>query len=343
MKMRFYIFLIFSLLIINVSVSQPVIQKIEPLISFPKSKIIISGSGFSATPAQLQVWFDQVKGNIIASTEFAIEVEVPAEARLSNITVVNLSSHLSSESKVKYMPTYSGEGFDPTKLALTSYPSSPNRIFDIISTDLDGDNKPDLIGSRDETNATSMALLLNQSTLGNIDFKDISLPSLNLSAPTGYLATGDLNLDGKPDLVATRIGSTSNIVFVLVNTSTVGNPNFSPPVILTLDIAQGVREVGISDINGDGKPEIVIANTDNNNLYVYRNESTGGTLSINNTPVKIPVTGAAKTWALDLQDMDGDGKTDVIASTTQSTPDLYVLKNTSSIATISFSNITRGH
>ena len=102
MKERFYYLLIMLLLAFGGTYAQiPVIQKIEPQVSFPKSRIVITGSGFSATPAQLQVWFDQVRGTIIASSEFSIEVEVPAEARLSNVTVVNLVSRLSANSKLK--------------------------------------------------------------------------------------------------------------------------------------------------------------------------------------------------------------------------------------------------
>jgi gliding motility-associated-like protein len=341
MKMKFYKFLVIWLLMINVAYAQPVIQKIEPLRSFPNARIVISGSGFSSTSSQLQVWFDQVKGKIIASTEFAIEVEVPAEARLSNITVMNLATRLSATSKAKFMPVFSGEGFVAAKLATPLSLSNASPVFDIISSDIDGDNKPDLIGSSNATTSTSMVLHMNQSTVGNINFVPSTIASLTLNAPTGHLAVGDLNLDGKPDVVASRSGTTSNTVFVLLNKSTLGNPDFAAPLILTLDISQGVREVGISDINGDGKPEIVVANSITNNIYIFKNESAGGVLTINTTPVKIPVTGATETWALELQDMDGDGKTDIVASTNQSKPDLYVLKNVSTPSSISFSNITK--
>jgi hypothetical protein len=39
----------------------PVIQKIEPNISFSNTTIVITGSGFSTNSAQLQVWFDHVR------------------------------------------------------------------------------------------------------------------------------------------------------------------------------------------------------------------------------------------------------------------------------------------
>jgi len=341
MKDRILYLLIIVLLTFEGALAQaPVIQKIEPLSSFPKSRILINGSGFSSTPSQLQVWFDQVRGSIISSTDFSIEVEVPATARLTNIKVVNLASRLSGESKLKYMPVFSGEGFVAAKLTAPLIFASANAVFDIITMDVDGDNKPDIIGSKNEATATNMALLMNQSTVGNISFVNTTIPALTLNAPTGLLAMGDLNLDGKPDLVASRSGTTSNIVYVLTNTSSVGSPNFSAPLILTLDIIQGAREVGIVDMNGDGKPDIVVTNSATNNIYIFKNESSGGTLTINPTPTKIAVTGASETLALELQDMDGDGKTDIVVTRNQSS-DIFLLKNISTTSSFAFSNITK--
>ena len=335
-----YVLIVVLITFQGIQAQAPVIQKIEPISSFPKTRVLINGSGFSATSSQLQVWFGQVRGDIISSTEFSIEVEVPATARLSNVSVVNLSSRLSGGSKLKYMPVFSGEGFVAAKLAPPISIASANAVFDIISMDVDGDNRPDLIGSKNESTSTTMALLMNQSTIGNISFVNTTIPALNLSAPTGLLAMGDLNLDGKPDLVASRSGTTSNIVYVLTNTSSVGSPNFSAPLILTLDIIQGAREIGIADLNGDGKPEIVVTNSATNNIYIFKNESVGGTLNINPTPTKIAVTGASETLALELQDMDGDGKTDIVVSKNQSS-DIFLLKNVSTSSTFAFSNITK--
>jgi FG-GAP-like repeat/IPT/TIG domain len=276
MRKRFRYLLIISLLSIgSLNAQAPVIQKFEPLASFPKSRIVISGSGFSSTPSQLQVWFGSVKGNILASSDFSIEVEVPAQSQLDNIRVVNLSSRLSAESNSKFMPVYSGEGFEPSKLAAPLSIPSTLAIFDVISTDIDGDNKPDLIGSRNETTATSMALMMNQSTVGNVNFSNTVIPSLNLNAPTQYLVSEDLNADGLPDLVASRTGTTANTVFLLRNTSTLGNPSFVAQPVLVMDIAHFAQHVEIEDLNGDGKPEIIVANSNSNELYIFKNESTG--------------------------------------------------------------------
>ena len=314
---------------------QPIINSISPSVTYPNNSILINGSGFSTNPSQLQVWFDQVKGAIISSTNFSIEVSVPAQARLSNITVLNRASRLSTQSTIKFMSSFNGEGFDPAKLTTPLSIARLNAIFDITSVDIDGDNKPDLIGSYNEATANAILLLMNQSAVGNISFTNTDLAALNINAPTGHLATGDLDGDGKPDVVASRSGTTANSVFVLENTSTIGNPNFASPILLSLELTHFARQVAISDLNGDGKPEIVVTNSATNDLYIFKNESTGGTLTINPAPIKVTVTGATETLALELQDMDGDGKTDIVATRNQS-QDIFVLKNTSTLSSFSF-------
>jgi len=330
-----FLLLICSLFTSTLVAQTPNIQKIELASTFPNNKIVISGSGFSGNPSQLQVWFDQVQGIITNSTDFSIEVQVPAQARLANVTVVNLTSRLSAQSPLKFTPVFNGT-FDPLKVAAPLTFTSPNAVFDLISGDIDGDNKPDLIGSKFENTATNLFMLLNQSTVGNVAFTNPAIASLNINAPTGHLALGDLNGDGKLDLVASRSGTTANSVFMLRNTSTIGSPGFAAPFILSLDATHFARQVAIQDLNGDGKPEIIVANSTSSDLYIFRNESSGGTLTMNTTPVKISVTGATNTLALEIQDIDGDGKKDIVATQNQSN-DLFILKNTSSTSSFTFS------
>src|SRR6476659_9692350 len=84
----------------------PVISNIAPLNAAPVQNVVLTGSGFSSTPTNLNVWFDHVKGTIIKSSPFSIEVQVPAQARFSNVEVVNLNNHLSARSQLKFLPSF---------------------------------------------------------------------------------------------------------------------------------------------------------------------------------------------------------------------------------------------
>ncbi|HZB11838.1 MAG TPA: FG-GAP-like repeat-containing protein, partial [Chryseolinea sp.] len=334
-------FAIFFYLLAGVAVGQtPVITSVEPLLGYPTKKILITGSGFGNNPANLQVWFDQVKASIVSANDISIEASIPPQARLHNVEVINLSTNRSARSPLKFTPVFSGQGFVTSKLTAPLSFTSSTPIFNICSCDLNDDGKPDLIGTKFENTATDLIVLQNQSTMGSLAFTKLdkaNLAALNINAPTGNVTCGDLNGDGKPELVASRSGTTANSVFVLRNTSA-GSPNFAGPVELFLDAGHFARDVSIHDLNSDGKPEIIVANSFNNILYVFQNESGSGILSINPVPLKITMTGVPNSLALEVQDMNGDSKPDIIVTQNQG-PNIYVLKNQSS-STISFGTPT---
>src|SRR6478735_8411518 len=139
--MRFCLTIFFGLFGWMACVAQaPIINDITPNPTFPNNQVIISGTGFNSTASQMQVWFDQVSGVVISSSEYSIVVEVPAHARLGNVQVINLSNGLSAKAPIKFIPSFGGTDFDPTKLeAPISISGGTNEIFDVGSSDFDGD------------------------------------------------------------------------------------------------------------------------------------------------------------------------------------------------------------
>lgn len=317
----------------------PVISSITPSTTYPGDQLVITGSGFSATPAQLQVWFDQVKATIISSSEFSISVTVPPSARHGVVEVINLSTRLSGRSAIKFSPSFSGTTFSAALLEAPLTFAGPSELFDVCSCDLNSDGKPDLAITQFDLQ-TDLIVLQNQSTPGALSFNKLdknNLASLNIGAPTEKVICADLNGDGKPELIATRSGPTKNVVYVLPNTSA-GTISFGAAVSLFMDVGHFARFVRVRDLNGDGKPEIIASNSFNNQFYIYQNQSSGGVLTINPTPIKITVTGATNTYGLDVQDMDNDGKADIIINQFQSN-NIFILKNTSGTS-ISFAPAT---
>ena len=67
------------------------------------------------------------------------------------------------------------------------------------------------------------------------------------------MAVGDVNGDGKPDLVVANEGS--NTVSVLL-----GNGNGTFQAQQTFATGTDPISVAVGDVNGDGKPDLVVAN-----------------------------------------------------------------------------------
>lgn len=344
----------------------PVIYNVQPVSAGPTQKVVITGSGFSATPASNTVWFDHVKGTVTASTAYSLEVQVPIQARFSNVEVI--VNNLSVKSSMKFFPSYGGVSLPDLVPPATSVPqftpapgipgTSPspfidsNEQFDVASADLDLDGDPDLVTSRGgpTSGATITDLTVYQNTtaaIGNITFNKIAIP-LTLGGPTANVTCGDLNGDGKPDILASRgsNGNSRNEVFVLKNANTTpGTVAFTSQAKLVLDVNQAAFRMSIRDLNGDGKPDVVVSNAyDDQNvttdvvIYIFPNQSTLTTISFG-TPIKLTVTGATLTYGLDVQDFDGDGRPDIVVNQFQK-PDVFIFLNTST-GNISFNPVLR--
>jgi FG-GAP-like repeat/IPT/TIG domain/Secretion system C-terminal sorting domain/FG-GAP repeat len=136
-------------------------------------------------------------------------------------------------------------------------------MLDMASGDIDGDGKPDLVVG---TSTNQIQIYLNTSTTGHITFAAPVI--LNLASTPNYIALGDLDGDGKIDIVTSEPGVDSIVIFH--NTGTMGAPTFGPIVEFATAASPGM--IAIGDVNGDGKPDIVL--NANGQQYVYPNQVT---------------------------------------------------------------------
>lgn len=325
--LRNFISVVLLFIVTGLMAQTPRVNAVEPLTSYPFSVLEIKGSGFSTTPSQLEVWFGHVKGTIVSSTETNIRVEVPAQARLGSVEVINLNSRRSGRSSKKFMMNFSGKQPFTNNFSAILY-DNPDDIFDLCACDFDKDGRTDIVGSKFRDGKTNLFLLINKSTVtannSTVAFDKASIP---LNFPTFSVTCGDLNGDGRPELIATRGGNiTGNNVYIFPNTSTAGSITFGSPVVLDLNIGDFAREVVLSDMNRDGRLDIIVTNSATNLLYIFENQLTAATI-LSSQFTRHDIVAGAATLALDVADLNGDGYPEIIAGKSLSDSRLIILKN----------------
>jgi hypothetical protein len=146
------------------------------------------------------------------------------------------------------------------------------------------------------------------------------------------VAIGDIDGDGKLDLVVANINS--NTVSVYRNTSTNGTLS-SGSFATNIDFVTGENPVSIAigDIDGDGKLDLALANRGSSTVSVYRNTSTSGNISSGSFETNIDFATGNTPFSVSIGDLDGDGKLDLAVANAGSNT-VSVLRNTSTSGTI---------
>jgi FG-GAP-like repeat/IPT/TIG domain/Secretion system C-terminal sorting domain len=310
----------------------PTISSFTPTSGFAGTIVTISGTNFDTSASKNIVFFGAVQAHVSAATSNQLVVTVPAGATYEPITVT--VNNATSYSSVPFIVTFLNDSLTISKNSFSLVANVPVAPYPsaIAIADLNNDGKADLVTTT-RTNNT-MSILTNTSRPGSISF----LPPISLNGGLDpiRISIADFDGDGKRDIAVANFNSGNpSTISVLRNTTSGNNISFDSRV----DYASGNGTTGIAanDINGDGKPDIVVVSGNSATFSVFIN-TTFGPGPISFAPRQdYPLLGYDHPQSVSLVDLDQDGKPDVI-TTNFGADDIAVFKNTSTQNLLSFDN-----
>ncbi len=191
---------------------------------------------------------------------------------------------------------------DGTFQPAVTYSSGGDYATFVTVADVNQDGKPDLVVTN--ANTGSVAVLLGN---GNGTFQPAVTYSYTGAYPFG-VAVADLNGDGKPDLAVANLivyaNGQGSVTTLLAN----GSGGFEPGVSYGAG-AVDTHAVVIADVNGDGKPDLVLANAYTGSVAVLLGNGDGTFQTAVNYG-----SGGQAAVSVALADINGDGKLDIIVA-----------------------------
>lgn len=190
--------------------------------------------------------------------------------------------------------------------------SSRLSTTNILLFDMDGDGKKDIVATLNDFDGNSVTQsIVIYRNLSSGDKIKFDLPQ-NIIFDLGSRITydvGDINNDGKLDIVFSRSNCNSGtaVIQAAINTSNSGNLSFSN---IDLTTATETYQLILADMDHDGILDIVRLRC-NAHVAVYKNNYSSGTISSSDFMETVLFSGGTY-FGMDVGDVSGDGLLDIV-------------------------------
>jgi hypothetical protein len=303
--------------------AQPIISSFSPESGPIGTYVTINGLNFNPTLSNNIVFFGAVKATVHSTTSTSLTVSVPTGATYQNISVTDLSTNLTGYSTQNFNVTFPFCGvFDTSSYSHCLDIPFEKYSFKVSVCDFDGDGWSDILLTKF---GGSISVYRNTSSIDNISF-DTKTDFLSAEYPVD-ITINDFDGDGKQDFIIAH--QYEHQISINKNTSTNGIINFAPKINVTVD--DQPRNVTSGDIDGDGKPDLIVTY-----WYVGTTSILLNTSSVDNISFAESINiNDSDAGYVTIFDFDGDKKLD-IAKTKILENRVSVYSNSSTTGEVSF-------
>ena len=173
-------------------------------------------------------------------------------------------------------------------------------VTSLLGADLDGDGRQDLVGTIGADNRVAVLRGTATGVAGASLLPALAGPTA--AATAMGITTGDLNKDGKPDLLVANRSAAK--ISLLVGD---GSGGFAPAV--SPSVGTNPTAVTVSDVNRDGNPDVLVANNVTSNISLLLGDGAGN----------LPATGTnfasgSGPRSIRTADLDLDGDPDLLVA-----------------------------
>lgn len=310
----------------------PTITSFSPVSVSAGGTVTLVGTEFGTNQSDISVFVGGIEATVTSITNTQIEFTVPDQGRTGLISVVrtDLGTAGMSNAQISVSPNFTGSlpawnysCNKGTEFTLTSsnpsWSASPKDMGELADFDGDGDLDIAVINY----GGASVDIFENTSSNGVVSSaSDFTKTSFTTMANPRNIVIVDINNDGKLDIA---VADASSTVSILINNSSSGL-SFLTKQDFTMS---GASYIEAGDIDGDGDFDLVLNAKGGNSIYIYPNQSSGNTAAFGSV---VTVTGASTIYDVQIGDMNGDHKPDLVLG---NSTNVTLFENTSS-GSISF-------
>jgi hypothetical protein len=170
----------------------------------------------------------------------------------------------------------------------------------VAAADFNGDGKLDLVTAN--FGANTVTVLLGNGSGG---FTAAHGSPFTVGPMPAFVAVGDLNGDGNPDLVIANFGG--NTITVLLGN---GLGGFAPALGSLFAVGANPQSAAIGDLNGDGNLDIVTVNSGDNTVTVLLGNGSGGFTAAAGSPFAV----GTNPQSVAIGDINRDRKPDIVTA-----------------------------